>query len=231
MEVRIIRSAKRRKTVSARLVRIYPKTNRREGGTFLQTAARSEDEGVADSRELLRGRATQPQEAKMSSLPTSGFGIDSEYLIVVNAPCQITESQLEKIITRFKEKFQRRKLKEELNKSENLFFVFSRLNAKYFENKLKVKSIEYATNQNSKFGCCDYRAAAIRISHRLSAMPVWVRDYVIVHEMAHLLEQNHSQAFWALVSRYELAERARGYLMAVGFHQEEEDLCEPPPKT
>lgn len=172
MEVKIIRSTKRRKTISARLVKD---------------------------------------------------------ILLINAPYLISAPQLEKIVVHFKERFRRKKLKEELNKNEDLMSVASRLNEKYFENKLKVKTIEYVTNQKSRFGCCNYRTAHIRISHRLSTMAVWVRDYVIVHEMAHLIEPNHSQAFWDIANRYELAERARGYLMAVGFHQEEDDFYEVEP--
>ena len=56
----------------------------------------------------------------------------------------------------------------------------------------------------------------ILISHRLTDVPPWVLDYVIVHELAHLREAGHSAAFDALVARYPLTERARGYLEAFG---------------
>ncbi|MCX5698911.1 MAG: M48 family metallopeptidase [Candidatus Omnitrophica bacterium] len=137
-------------------------------------------------------------------------------LLLINAPLALSQERLDKIISGFKLKFARKKLKTELDKEKNLSDLASALNQKYFDNKLKIDSIEYATNQNSRFGCCNYRAAKIRISHKIGLMPKWVRKYVLMHEMAHLIQPNHSQAFWDIVSRYKLTERARGYLMAAG---------------
>jgi len=139
-----------------------------------------------------------------------------EDLLVVNAPAMLSEAHLEKIVSDFKVKFEKKRLKDELDKRESLLDIASRLNRKFFADSLKINSIEYVTSHKSKFGCCDYRKRSIRISHRVGLMPDWVRDYVIIHEMAHLLEPNHGRSFWGIVSRYKLAERARGYLMAAG---------------
>jgi predicted metal-dependent hydrolase len=57
-------------------------------------------------------------------------------------------------------------------------------------------------------------------------MPEWVRDYVIIHEVAHILEPNHSKAFWDIVYRYKLAERARGFLIAKGMEENQESDIE-----
>ena len=55
----------------------------------------------------------------------------------------------------------------------------------------------------------------IRLSHRLQPMPSWVIDYVLVHELAHLVEPTHSAAFWRLVAGYPDAERARDISRAI----------------
>jgi predicted metal-dependent hydrolase len=75
-------------------------------------------------------------------------------------------------------------------------------------------SIVFTDRQRLRWGSCTPDSGRIRISRRLIDFPSWVVDYVIVHELAHLKEPNHSPAFWELVNRYELAERARGYLIA-----------------
>ncbi|MBT8166642.1 MAG: M48 family metallopeptidase [Acidimicrobiia bacterium] len=74
--------------------------------------------------------------------------------------------------------------------------------------------ISWSSRQNTRWGSCSVDTGRIRISDRLAGFPDWVIDYVVVHELAHLLEAGHNEQFWELVNRYPLAERARGYLLA-----------------
>lgn len=83
--------------------------------------------------------------------------------------------------------------------------------------------IRWVDNQAWRWGSCTPAEGTVRISSRLAAVPGWVLDYVIVHELAHLAISAHSPEFWELVSRYPRAERARGYLMAIGAGADLED--------
>ncbi|MFG3707336.1 M48 family metallopeptidase [Micromonospora sp. NPDC047670] len=76
-------------------------------------------------------------------------------------------------------------------------------------------SVRWVTNQNGRWGSCTPADGTIRISHRVQDMPDWVIDYVLLHELAHLIVPSHNDRFWALVARYPKTERARGYLEGV----------------
>jgi predicted metal-dependent hydrolase len=76
-------------------------------------------------------------------------------------------------------------------------------------------SVVWSPRQGKRWGSCTPSSRTIRISDRMAALPGWVLDYVIVHELAHLSEPGHGPGFHALVDRYERSERARGYLQAV----------------
>lgn len=75
--------------------------------------------------------------------------------------------------------------------------------------------IAWSTRQNLRWGSCTPAHGTIRISTRLASVPEFVLDYVLVHELAHLEVPGHGPEFQALEGRYGLAERARGYLMAL----------------
>ncbi len=79
--------------------------------------------------------------------------------------------------------------------------------------------IRWATNQNTLWGSCSFGDGVVRISSRLLAAPDWVLDYVILHEITHLVESDHGPEFQRLMQRYPKSERAEGFLeaMALGF--------------
>jgi predicted metal-dependent hydrolase len=79
----------------------------------------------------------------------------------------------------------------------------------------RPKGVRWVDNMSQRWGSCTPDDGTIRISSRLAAYPAWVLDYVLVHELAHLLVDSHGPAHDALVDRYPLAERARGFLIAV----------------
>jgi len=115
---------------------------------------------------------------------------------------------------------ERARRKMSRNRDGELFARAQRLNMRYFDGELSFTGIIYVDNQRTLHGSCTPSTGAIRISRRLAKLPRWVEDYVIVHELAHLVYGGHGPRFWELVNRYPLAERARGYLMALGYDGE-----------
>src|SRR5688572_14504326 len=152
--------------------------------------------------------------------------------LVVRLPANLSpieEKELvDKLVPRVLKKERRRAVGEGM--LPNLKRRAADLNEKYFGGSLQVREIKWVTNQEKRYGSCTPSTATIRISDRIASLPPWVLDYVLVHELAHLVEANHSARFWKLVARYPLAERARGYLMAIGLEGDagpgDEDLAD-----
>jgi Protein of unknown function DUF45 len=144
-------------------------------------------------------------------------------VLEVRAPVHLSDAELQPIIASLQERVAKRHQPPALDDGE-LDAIARRLNQQYFQGALQWESIRWSQQQERRFGSCTPATRSIRISHRLAKMPQFVRDYVVMHELAHLVEANHGPRFWRLVNRYPRTERARGYLMAVGL----EGLDEPP---
>ena len=79
----------------------------------------------------------------------------------------------------------------------------------------KPASIRWVDNQQARWGSCTPADGTIRISTRVRGMPGYVLDYVVLHELAHLIVPGHGKDFWSLVGGFPRTERARGYLEGV----------------
>ena len=98
---------------------------------------------------------------------------------------------------------------------EQLLVRAADLSRRFLGGLAKPVSITWVTNQNSRWGSCTPADGTIRISARVKGMPSWVLDYVILHELTHLLQPGHGRDFWLLLESYPRTERARGFLEGV----------------
>src|SRR3954471_4500189 len=94
------------------------------------------------------------------------------------------------------------------------------LSAKHLDVRAQPLVVRWVPNQNSRWGSCTPSDRSIRLSTRLRGMPAWVIDYVLVHELAHLIEIGHTAKFWEMVDRYPKAERAKGFLEGIAAASE-----------
>lgn len=132
--------------------------------------------------------------------------------VVVMIPASLSRKEeaewVEKMLARLERSERRRR------PSDDVLLRRARdLNDKYLGGLAIPESVRWVDNQNSRWGSCTPGDRSIRLSARLQGMPSWVVDYVLVHELAHLLEAGHDAQFWAWVDRYPQAERAKGYLI------------------
>ena len=86
------------------------------------------------------------------------------------------------------------------------------LSGRWLGGRARPASVRWVSNQTGRWGSCTVSDGTIRLSDRLRVMPAFVVDYVLLHELAHLLVPSHTPAFWAELDAYPRTERARGYL-------------------
>ncbi len=112
------------------------------------------------------------------------------------------------------------------------------LSRRYLEGRARPTTVRWVPPMRTRWASCTPADGTIRISERLRDAPGWVVDYVLVHELTHLLEPGHDARFWAWVHRYPRTERAMGYLEGlsataglglVGIDGDDPESAEAPP--
>ncbi|MFG2298805.1 M48 family metallopeptidase [Streptomyces sp. NPDC048603] len=133
---------------------------------------------------------------------------------VVLIPARMSEAEERRWVGVMLDKLAAQESRRTLGDTE-LFERAGRLSEQYFQGRARPRSVRWVTNQNTRWGSCTPAEGSIRLSHRLQGMPEYVVDYVLLHELAHLLVPGHGPRFWQLLEAYPRTERARGYLEGV----------------
>lgn len=141
---------------------------------------------------------------------------DADGKIVVLLPAQMSQAEEREWVAAMVARLQRSEERRRPS-DESLAKRAAYLSGKYLEGLARPDTVRWVDNQQHRWGSCTPADRTIRVSSRLQGMPGWVVDYVLLHELAHLLENGHTPAFWRMVDRYPRAERARGFLEGVAL--------------
>jgi predicted metal-dependent hydrolase len=133
---------------------------------------------------------------------------------IVRIPAGFTRAEEQRWVAQMLAKLQSReeRRRRSLGGDAELLARATALSETHLDGLARPVSVRWVDNQNRRWGSCTPADRTIRLSSRLQAMPTYVVDYVLVHELAHLLEPGHGERFWALVTRFPRAERALGFL-------------------
>jgi predicted metal-dependent hydrolase len=132
--------------------------------------------------------------------------------VVVLIPASMSRAQEKEWVTTMLQRLERSEQRKRPS-DDQLARRARELSDAYLGGLARPDTVRWVSNQNARWGSCTPGDRSIRLSSRLQGMPSWVVDYVLVHELAHLLAPGHDAAFWAWVDRYPHAERAKGYLL------------------
>ncbi len=132
--------------------------------------------------------------------------------IVVLVPARLPASERQRVAEELAARLLRRAAPKQPD-HEHLARRAAKLSAQYPNGKAKPSEVRWVTNQEkTRWGSCTSASGEIRVSARLRGVPEWVLNYVLVHELAHLLVPNHGPAFKSLVARYPRAREAISWL-------------------
>jgi predicted metal-dependent hydrolase len=138
--------------------------------------------------------------------------------VVVLLPARMTKGEEKHWVAEMLSRLQRsetRRKSPARTSDEALMSRCAELSARYLDSLAEPVSVRWVPPMRTRWASCTPTEGTIRVSERLRDVPPWVLDYVLVHELAHLLVPGHGKDFWEWVHRYPKSERAMGYLEGI----------------
>ncbi|WP_460607105.1 M48 metallopeptidase family protein [Jatrophihabitans fulvus] len=134
--------------------------------------------------------------------------------VVVLVPARFTRAEELDWVTRMVERVEKRERRPPAGDAD-LAARAAELSRRYLGGRARPASVRWVPRMRTRWASCTPGDATIRLSRALQPLPDWVQDYVLLHELAHLLEPGHGPRFWTLLEAYPRTERARGFLDGV----------------
>ncbi len=167
------------------------------------------DQAVAEALETVEVRRSSRRVRTVTAFREDGH-------TVVAIPSRFTRTQEREWVRRMVTRLATQELRRRPSDAK-LQARAAELSRRYLSGRATPSSIGWSSQQGRRWGSCSLADGTIRISTRLQGMPGWVLDYVILHELGHLLHGGHGPEFWELLAAYPRMERARGFLDGVAF--------------
>ena len=153
-----------------------------------------------------------------------------DWQLIVKAPFFVTKRILEDFIGKHKKWIEKRMERVEKSlididkidvyKKEAKKYIPLRVDEFALKYSLKYNSVKITSTRTRWWSCTSRRT--LNFTYRLILLPKEVVDYIIIHELAHLKEMNHSRAFWNEVEKmmpnykeHEMWLKKNGYLYSI----------------
>ncbi|MEX5269110.1 M48 family metallopeptidase [Kocuria sp. CPCC 205290] len=141
----------------------------------------------------------------------------SEDTVVLSVPQSATRREIEhwtrELVPRVVERRRREAARGADRRSDDsLLRRAQELSRRHLDGRARPSDVRWSARQSARWGSATPATGVIRISAQLQEAPEWVLDFVLVHELAHLLEADHSPRFRELEARYPLAGKAQAFL-------------------
>jgi predicted metal-dependent hydrolase len=157
-------------------------------------------------------RAVEVRRSRRRKRTVSAYRRDGKVIVMI--PDRFTRDEEAEWVTTMLDRLERSESRRRRS-DDQLMSRSAELCHQYLHGKVSPASVRWVANMTTRWGSCTTTTREIRLSDRLQTMPPWVVDYVLLHELAHLVEPSHNKRFWHWVDQFPRAERAKGYLEGV----------------
>lgn len=128
--------------------------------------------------------------------------------VIVSIPARMSQREAAEVVDEMVKKI----LHEEgALTNDQLFERAMLLNKKYLDGAAVPVSVEWSSRMSRIWGACTIEDRTIRISDRLRDAPAYALDYLLLHELIHIVIPGHGADFRELLERYPELARAEGY--------------------